>query len=158
MKLPMDDFTLARVVHLVAVLLWIGGVAFVTMVIMPAIRKNETAERRLIAFHAIEDGFAWQARIWVTLAGASGFWMVWRGEMWWRFAESASWWMAAMLIIWVLFTMMLFVIEPLFLHRRMKESPTPEADFQRMELVHRILLTASLITFIGAAGGAHGLW
>lgn len=55
----MDDFTFARVVHLVAVLLWIGGVAFFTMVIMPTMRKYEAAERRLFAFHAIEDGFAW---------------------------------------------------------------------------------------------------
>lgn len=154
----MDDFTVARVVHLVALVLWIGGVAFVTMVIMPAVRNNERAERRLSAFHIIEEGFAWQARIWVTLAGASGFWMVWRADWWWRFADPSSWWMAAMVIIWALFAMMLFVIEPLFLHRRMKASPSVGADFQRMEWMHRILLTASLITFIGAAGGAHGLW
>lgn len=30
-----DDFTLARVIHVVAVLFWIGGVAFVTLVLMP---------------------------------------------------------------------------------------------------------------------------
>ena len=35
-----DDFTLARVIHVVAVLFWIGGVAFVTLVLMPAVRAG----------------------------------------------------------------------------------------------------------------------
>jgi uncharacterized membrane protein len=33
----MDDITLARAVHVLAVVHWMGGVAFVTLVILPAI-------------------------------------------------------------------------------------------------------------------------
>ena len=154
----MDSFTFARVIHLLAILLWIGGVGFVTMVVMPAIRRTENPEQRLSAFHRIEDGFSWQARIWVLLAGASGFWMIWKGDLWYRFAEPSAWWMTAMVVIWLIFMVMLFIIEPLFLHTHMETSNTPDVDFKRMELMHRILLSASLITFVGAAGGAHGLW
>ena len=67
-----DDFTLARVIHVVAVLFWIGGVAFVTLVLMPAVRAGNPPAERLAAFHRIEGRFAPQARLWVLLAGASG--------------------------------------------------------------------------------------
>ena len=153
----MDDFTIARVVHVTSVLLWIGGVAFVTMVAMPSIRRQSQADECLSAFHGLENGFAWQARIWVLLAGASGFWMPWRADLWYRFADLRFWWMHAMVIIWFIFTMMLFVLEPLFLHRRMAESREPERDFARMERVHQILNAAALITIIGAVAGSHGL-
>jgi uncharacterized membrane protein len=154
----MDDFTLARVVHVAAVLLWIGGVAFVTMVAMPQIARNEPEARRLSAFHRLEGGFAWQARIWVALAGASGFWMVWRANLWSRFLDLQFWWMGAMLAVWLAFALMLYVLEPLVMHRRMADSPTPQADFRRMQLMHRLLLAASLVALAGAVGGSHGLW
>lgn len=154
----MDDLIIARVVHVIAALFWIGGVAFVTTVIMPAIRQSERAPDRLGKFHGIEGHFAAQARIWVLLAGASGFWMVQRAEMWSRFADPGFWWMHAMVGLWAVFMAMLFVIEPLFLHRRMAASTTPQADFQRMERVHRILLALATITLVGAVGGSHGLF
>ncbi|WP_341711085.1 hypothetical protein [Erythrobacter sp.] len=153
----MDDFTLARVVHVAAVVGWIGGVWFVTFVVMPAIARAEAPADRLHAFHRIEQGFSVQAKVWVLLAGASGFWMTWRGEMWWRFADPAYWWMSAMFALWLAFFLMLFVAEPLFLHRRMINSQTPKRDFRLMVLMHRILSAFALITTLGAMAGAHGL-
>ena len=35
----MEYFTLARVLHVLAVILWIGGVAMVTTVIIPAVKN-----------------------------------------------------------------------------------------------------------------------
>lgn len=154
----MDDFTLARVIHVVAVLFWIGGVAFVTLVVLPSIRAMHPPAERLAAFDRIEGRFAPQARIWVLLAGASGLWMLWRAQMWDRFADPAFWWMHAMLLVWLAFATMLFVIEPFFLHRRMSASPDPVRDFARMHRVHNILLFASIIAVIGAVGGSHGLF
>lgn len=154
----MDDFTIARVIHVLTVLLWIGGVAFVTLVIMPTIRRENRPEKRLFEFHRIESGFAPQARIWVLLAGASGFWMAWRADLWFRFAEASGWWMVAMVVVWAIFMIMLFVLEPLVIHRRMSNSPDPAGDFRRMERMHRVLLVASLIALAGAVGGSHGLW
>lgn len=153
-----DDFTIARVLHVVAVLFWIGGVAFVTLVVFPSVRAGAQPEERLEAFHRIEGRFAPQARLWVLLAGASGFWMIWRTQMWDRFAALHFWWMHAMVAVWLVFAAMLFVIEPLFLHRRMAISPTPAVDFARMERMHRVLLAVSLIALVGAIGGSHGLF
>lgn len=153
----MGEFTLARVLHILAIVPWIGGVAFVTTVLMPAIRRNNPPRERLAAFHRFEAGFAWQARLWVGLAGLSGLWMIHRADLWYRFADLRFWWMHAMVAVWAVFAAMLYGIEPLFLHRRMEQSQSPERDFARMERMHRILLLASLIAVVGAMAGAHGL-
>lgn len=153
----MDDFTLARALHVLAIVPWIGGVAFVTTVMIPAIRRQNPPAARLEAFHRFEAGFAWQARIWVGLAGLSGLWMIHRADLWSRFADPGFWWMHAMVAVWAVFAAMLYVIEPLFLHRRMAQSRAPERDFSRMERMHRVLLAASLITVAGAVAGAHGM-
>ncbi|MBK9009863.1 hypothetical protein [Novosphingobium sp.] len=154
----MDDFTIARAVHLFSVLMWIGGVAFVTLVIIPSIRLTHPPAERLSAFDRIEGRFAPQARIWVLLAGASGFWMVFRGQMWSRFAEPQFWWMHAMVGLWTLFVIILFIAEPLVLHPRMKRSPDPAADFRRLDWGHRFLFLLATITVLGAAGGSRGLF
>lgn len=151
-----DDFTLARVVHVVAITMWIGGVAFVTTVAMPAIRRLHPPAERLAAFHAFEGPFAAQARIWVLSAGISGAWMTCRGDLWGRFVDPHSWWMSAMLLLWAGFTMMLFVLEPLFLHRRMADPKTPAASFARMERLHRVALALG-VTIAGAVAGSQGL-
>lgn len=153
----MEDFVIARVLHVLAVLMWIGGVAFVTTVVMPAIRRQHEPADRLGAFHRIEGRFAPQARFWVLLAGVSGFWMVYRAQMWDRFVDPHFWWMHAMVVVWAIFMAMLFLIEPLFLHRRMEESATPAADFARMERMHRVLLALAIVTLLGAVAGSHGL-
>lgn len=154
----MDDITLARAIHVLSVLFWIGGVAFVTLVVMPSIRAAHPPADRLAAFHKLEGRFAAQARTWVLLAGVSGFWMVYRAQMWDWFADLRFWWMHAMVGLWIVFAAMLFVIEPLFLHRRMETSSLPCADFHRMEVVHRMLLGLAVITLFGAVAGSHGLF
>jgi hypothetical protein len=54
---------------------------------------------------------------------------------------------------------MLFVAEPLILHRWLlaRAKVEPEATFRLVERFHRILLTLSLITIVGAVAGSHGL-
>ena len=152
----MNDFILARAFHVLAVLMWIGGMAFVTTVLLPSVRRSVPPEERLAAFHRFEGRFAPQAAFWVLLAGASGFWMTYRADLWSRFADPEYWWMHAMVAVWLVFTTMLFVIEPLFLHKRMEASPDPARDFARMERLHWMALAVSLVTLVGAVAGSHG--
>jgi hypothetical protein len=51
---------------------------------------------------------------------------------------------------------MLFVVEPLHLHKRMADSPDPARDFARIERLHRIALALSLLTVAAAVAGSHG--
>src|SRR6478609_6191123 len=102
----MTDFILARAIHVSAVMLWIGGVAFVTMVLMPAIRRDIPATGRLATFQRFERSFARIAAASVLVAGASGLWMLWRAQLWSRFTEAQYWWMHAMVVVWAGFALM----------------------------------------------------
>jgi len=154
-----DDITLARALHVLVVVLWIGGVAFVTTVLLPAVRDLHAAAERVIFFETVERRFGNQARVTTVFAGLSGFYMVVRLDLWDRFLSVAYWWMHGMVAVWLLFTFMLFVAEPLFLDRWLltRAKARPEATFGLIERLHRILLALSLIALIGAVLGSHGM-
>lgn len=155
----MNDIAAALALHVLAIVLWIGGVALVTTVLLPAVRRFKSPEERIAFFEAIERRFAWQARGTTLLAGASGFYMVDRLGLWREFGNPAYWWLDAMVLIWALFTLVLFVAEPLFLDRwfMAEARRAPERSFARLQRFHWILLTLSLITVLGAVAGSHGL-
>lgn len=60
---------------------------------------------------------------------------------------------------WLYGHLMLFIAEPLILHRLFHEraKADPEATFVLIERMHRVLLIAGLITIFGAVAGSHGL-
>ena len=126
---------------------------------LPAIRRSWPAERRFQVFHALEHRFARQARVTTALVGASGFYMVWRLDTWSWFRATGFWWMHVMVVTWLLFTLMLFVIEPLFLERLLarRAASAPEATYRLVEQLHRALLGLSLLTVAGAVAGSQGV-
>lgn len=75
----MDELAIARMIHILAIVCWTGGFAFVTTLIIPTVQRLPAGER-LTAFHRVKGRFAPQARIWVVPAGASGPRMFHRGE------------------------------------------------------------------------------
>lgn len=154
----MDDLALARALHVLAVLLWIGGVAFVTTVLLPAIRRELPEAERVAFFERVEGRFAAQARATTLVAGVSGLWLVGRLELWDRFLDPGFWWMHAMVLTWLVFTAMLFVLEPLVLHRwlRGRAGRDPAGTFDLVLRLHRALLALGLVTLLGAVVGSHG--
>jgi uncharacterized membrane protein len=87
----MDDVTIARALHVLAVLHWIGGVSLVTLVLLPGITRSIPTEDRLKLFEMIEGRFAFQARISTVVAGATGFYMIYQMDGWERFADPVYW-------------------------------------------------------------------
>ncbi len=155
----MNDVAIMLAIHVLAVVLWIGGVAMVTTVLLPAVRRAKNPQERLAFFNTIERRFAWQARGTTLLAGASGFYMVDRLDLWSSFPSIEYWWLDAMVLLWLIFSMMLFVAEPLFLERWFEERAkrAPESTFALVQRLHWLLLALSLVTVFGAVAGSHGL-
>jgi putative copper export protein len=154
----LDDITIARVLHLLAVVHWIGGVAVVTTVILPAVKRFSEPARRVSIFEEVEGRFSLQAKLSVTVAGLSGFYMTHRLDAWDRFADPQFWWMHVMTLVWAIFTFVLFIGEPLFLHAWFRRRAAEDADgtFDLIQRAHWVLLTLSAITVAGAGLGAHG--
>jgi uncharacterized membrane protein len=152
----MDELAIARAIHVLAVVVWIGGVSMVTTVILPVARHSPNGADLAATF---ERRFAWQARIATLLVGASGFYMVGRLDLWDRFETIGYWWMHAMVGVWLVFTIILFVAEP-FLHRwfEARAPVDPDGTLKLVTRLHWVILILTLITIFGAVAGTHGLF
>jgi len=154
----MTDVVIARALHVLAVVVWIGGVSMVTSVALPAVRLGDLGENRLQAFQAIEHRFVPQARVAVAVVGLTGFYMAWRLDLWGRFRIAEFWWMHAMVGVWLLFAFVLFVAEPFILHRYFDRwaIAQPRAAFAWLYRAHWVLLLLSVATIAGAVAGSQG--
>ena len=153
-------FVFARVLHVIGVVLWIGGVAFVTTVLIPSLKNINDSTNKLELFEQLEGKFSFQAKLPTLVTGISGFYM---GEVmndWGRYQQLQFWWMHLMTLIWIVFTLVLFVLEPLFLHQWFHEQAVKNSakTFSLVHTIHKILLALSLLAVFGAVAGAHGLY
>jgi uncharacterized membrane protein len=154
----MIDVIVARALHVVAVVIWIGGVSMATTVVLPNVRHGRLGDNHLQVFQAIERRFVWQARTAIVVVGCTGFYMIARLEQWDRFQSADFWWMHAMVSVWLLFAFVVFAAEPLILHRYFKSwaNARPDAAFAWLQRAHWVFLVLSLITIFGAVAGSHG--
>lgn len=154
-----DWGVVARAIHVLAVVIWIGGVWLVTMVLLPEMRRKRPVDW-VQEFEAIERRFAPQARTAVLLVLLSGLYMLYHYDLWDRFTQGGYWWMDLMVGVWGLFAALLFVIEP-FIFRHVVHrgaARAPETTLAFMLWLHRVMLTLALLTVFVAAAGSHGLF
>ena len=153
-------FVFARALHVIGVVLWIGGVAFVTTVLIPSLKNINDSTNKLWLFEQLEGKFSFQAKLTTLLTGISGFYMVEVMNAWDRYQQLQFWWMHLMALIWIVFTLVLFVLEPLFLHQWFHEQAVKNSakTFSLVHTIHKILLALSLLAVFGAVAGAHGLY
>jgi uncharacterized membrane protein len=154
----MMDTAIARALHVLAVVIWIGGVSMATTVVLPALRRGALGNDKLKAFQAIEHRFVWQARAAIVVVGLSGLYIAAQLDFWDRFRSLHFWWMHAMVCVWSLFVFVLFVAEPFILHRRFSAwaHTQPDRAFAWLHRAHWVLLTLSVVTILGAVAGSHG--
>jgi len=156
--MSVDWGILARAVHVLAVVIWIGGLWLVTTVLLPGM-KGKPPEEWKREFDALEHRFAPQARIAAILVLLSGLYMLYQYNLWDRFAQGEYWWMHLMVGVWLLFAALLFVIEPVIVrhHVQRRAAVAPEATLARMIWLHRLMLALSLLAIFAAVAGSQGL-
>ena len=153
-----DYYVFSRAIHVLGVVLWIGGVAFVTTVLIPSLKNMADPTKRLEMFETLESRFGFQARLVTLVTGLSGFYMLYFTGTWDRYLYMQFWWIHLMTFIWLLFTLVLFVLEPLILHKWFHHRATDNSDtaFTMLWVMHIVLLSLSLLAVFGAVAGAHG--
>ncbi|MBQ74955.1 MAG: hypothetical protein CMQ20_08015 [Gammaproteobacteria bacterium] len=154
-----EGYVLARVLHVFGVILWIGGVAFVTTVLIPSLRRIDDLDSRIELFEKLEGRFGVQAKVTTLVAGISGFYMVIFNDAWELYLQLQFWWLHLMTLVWLIFTLVLFVLEPLFLHQWFRDMAAENSDmaFRRLHGMHIVLLGLSLLAVLGAVAGSHGI-
>lgn len=54
----MIGLEIGKILHILGVVIWIGGLAMVTTVILPAVKKFKSAEERIEFFEIVESKFS----------------------------------------------------------------------------------------------------
>jgi uncharacterized membrane protein len=153
----LDGLTLARAIHLLAIVHWIGGVSAVTTIVLPHVRRLD-ATAAFEVFEAFEIRFARQARISILLAGLSGLYMLHALDAWDRFQDPSFWWLDLMVAVWLMFAVMIYLIEPLIVHERFRKlaHSEPERAFAIAFRLHVLALMLSAVAVAAGVLGAHG--
>ena len=154
----MDDLTVARAIHVLAIVHWIGGVSIVTTIVLPYASRLGDPKAALETFEAFERRFAAQARVSIGLAGLSGLYMVYALDAWSRFRDLSFWWLHLMVAVWSVFAVMVYGLEPLFVHESFRKFALRDRKraFGLATRLHAIALTVSAVAIAAGVLGAHG--
>lgn len=153
----MTGFGIAIAVHVLGVVWWIGGLAFVTLVVLPALRHELGDSNPHALLETIERRFAPQARTALVLVGASGGYLLWRLQAWRWLALGSFWWLDAMIGYWLVFALLLFVIEPAgILALPLRRLRNPVLVWRGMHALHAVLLAIAVVIVAAAAAASHG--
>jgi len=68
--------TLLLIIHVIGVIIWIGGVAFVTMVIFPMMYRTEGSLEKALLFQGVEHRFSAIVRWLIAIVGGTGFYLL----------------------------------------------------------------------------------
>jgi uncharacterized membrane protein len=156
--MAIDDVALARAIHVLALVHWIGGLAVVTTIVLPQARRLSDAKDAVAAFEAFERRFAAQVRVSILLVGLSGGYMLAKLDVWERFQYASFWWLDLMVAVWIVFALLVYVLEPLVLHRRFREFALHNKNraFAAAMGFHVAALAISAFAIVAGVLGAHG--
>jgi uncharacterized membrane protein len=156
--MTIDELAWARAIHVLALVHWIGGVAVVTTIVLPNARRLSNAREAVAAFEAFERRFASQVRISILLVGLSGAYMLTKLDAWDRFQYLSFWWLHLMVAVWVLFALMVYVLEPLIIHRLFHAFALRDKNraFAVATRLHAVALLISTTAIVAGVLDAHG--
>lgn len=155
-------FLSMHIIHLLTVILWIGGLAFVTGIVLPMAIKTPDPLQKVLTFQRVEHRFAPVAKAYNIITGISGFIMVylmgWH-ELYFTRAGLALTFMTA---IWVFWFVMLVGLEPIVIRKMLdkmaREGATMDIDgiFRKVKRLHWFMVGISLAAAAAGAIVAHG--
>jgi len=153
-----DGVTLARAIHVLALVHWIGGVSIVTTVVLPHAQRLKNTAEAIQYFEDFERRFARQARISIFFAGASGVYLLVELNLWDRLQFLTFWWLDVMIAVWVVFAVMVYILEPLFVHDTFRHfaEANKERAFSLAKWLHLVALFVSAFAIGGGIFAAHG--
>ncbi len=154
-------FSILHIIHIITVVVWIGGLSFITLLILPLIIDMDDPLQKALLFQRIEHKFAPMARIYNIIVGISGFVMVYLTGWYKLYPTYKGLPLLIMTLIWVMWFIMLFGLEPVIirkmLDRMVKRNEKMEIEniFRLMNRMHFILLLLSFIAIIAGVAFGH---
>ncbi len=149
--------TILLIVHVIAVIIWIGGVAFVTLVIFPMMYRTEGSLQKALLFQGVEHRFAGLVKWLLGIVGATGIYMLYAEFGFGVLLEKRGLGILIMLVAWALYTTIILLERRIF--GRIFADPE-KIDMDRalrmINGMHWFLLTISFSAVAAGIWFAHG--
>jgi uncharacterized membrane protein len=144
-------------VHVLGVVVWIGGVAFVTMIVFPMITRMEDSFEKVLFFQGIEHRFAGIAKSAVAMVGLTGGWLLYITSEWRILFSMAGVGPTLMVLVWTFYLFVLLFEGRIF---KMIFKGSAQQDsvkiFSLLSRFHWVVLGVSLLTVGVGVWAGHG--
>ena len=141
-------YVTALTIHILSIVIWIGGVAFVTMITFPMIQRVDKSLEQVMMFQGVEHRFSKIAKVMVILAGLSGFYLI--------YEKGLSFGVWVMMSVWAFYASLLFGLEKLIFKKLFSAPSGEQLDtkkvFNILQVFHWFVLTLS---FLAVAAGIY---
>ncbi|MBF0459563.1 MAG: hypothetical protein HQK99_16860 [Nitrospirae bacterium] len=146
-------------VHVVSIVIWIGGVVFVTTVVFPTIMTMEDSMEKVIFFQGTERRFAKIAKASVVVAGITGVLLLQLEGRWHVLFSLSGIGPTLMLILWTMFVFMLLFEAKIFsfLFRGTAQHDTKKI-FRKLAASHWVIMLVSLMVIAIGIIANHSGW
>jgi uncharacterized membrane protein len=142
---------ISAALHVMGVVIWIGGVAFVTIILFPMIQGMEDPFEKALLFQRVEHRFAKVARLMILVVGITGLYNLHQKGLYLLLPSRAGLWLDLMIGVFVAYALLIFGLEKALFKRIFKDIKRMDADqvFFRMSAFHWVVLVLSLLA-VGA--------
>jgi uncharacterized membrane protein len=134
--------------HVLAIVIWIGGVAFVTAIIFPTLAGMEDSMAKVSFFMGFERRFQFLAKICVIVAGGSGILLFWQRGGFSSLSGDEAFLLGYKFLIWLIFAVLLFGAEKRLMGSLVSEQTAPQNALRRLAVFHWVVLILSLIAIV----------
>lgn len=145
------EYVIALTIHVISVVVWIGGVSFVTLVTFPMILRMDKSLEMVMVFQGTEHRFGKIAKVMVVLAGLSGLYLISEKGI----SGPGVW---IMIFVWAFYASLLFGLEKL-IFKKLFNKPGEQADmkkiFNLLQSFHWVVLGLSLLAIAGGIWESH---
>ncbi|MES9812636.1 MAG: CopD family protein [Candidatus Thiodiazotropha sp.] len=149
--------SIAMTLHIIGVIIWVGGMFFAHMVLRPALNDSLEAPQRLSLLLRVFDGFfPW---VWVAVIAivASGFWMLFM-----FYEDNIGLWLGFMTVVGILMSaifVFIYAIPYQQIGVARKEDDKPKL-VEAVSLIRQLILinlTFGMLVTVVAVVGKYGL-
>ncbi len=149
---------LLAALHVAVVVLWIGGVGFVTIIIFPLIGRMSSSFEAVMLFQGVEHRFARHARIYVALTGITGFLLLYATRLQYLLFTFKGLGITLMFVAWLFYLLVLIfekrIFKKLFGAREGKEFEAKKV-FAILGVFHWFVLGLSMLAVFVGVWWAH---
>jgi uncharacterized membrane protein len=143
--------TILLIIHVICVIIWIGGVAFVTLVIFPMMYQTEGSLEKALMFQRVEHKFAGMVRWLIGIVGITGFWLLSEKYGFSILAQGRAIGIDIMIFAWALYTTTLLSEKKIF--SKIFADPEKVDMDKALKMINGMHWFLLFISFSAVAGG-----